>query len=430
MFARIRIWARLAVVVAGAGAIAVLLPLPVLPLPLLPLGHRPEPPSHHSAIPCSETAIPAADLAQRIMAASPGSAVCFKPARWSSSEQVSLSHVHPLGVVTLQPLPGGIAHLGPLTLSDVSNLVVQGFALDGGVSVVNGATNLQFSHNFISGASRGFYFYGNGEQQSGIKLLSNRIDHVEPQDLSPPGAGQCVTVHGGAALEHHFTISGNRCGPGIANHYTQFGGIDGLVEDDNTFLGPAAAEALSTQKHNNVLQVFGSSDNIDFSHNLLDRTQARGQEVLIEEGRFSDVSISHNLFVGDPHCLRNNVCPSYADGLCAAEGLKFSYNTVVGYRWGVIVTNSLGGRTGCLPAGTNYRVTHNIVVGTTDHPDIAFAECSRSCAFDYNVTDDLTAAQDGSRHYVVRWRPHWARGGWFRPLRLPFPAGYAAAAPG
>ena len=87
--------------------------------------------------------------------------------------------------------------------------------------------------------------------------------------------------------------------------------------------------------------------------------------------------------------------------------------------------------------GTGYAVAHNVVVGTADGPDLSFGECSSSCLFDYNVTDDQSAKQAGSTHNVVGWKPSWTSTSWtptvpysrppagyYRAVGLPFAAGY------
>jgi hypothetical protein len=150
---------------------------------------------------------------------------------------------------------------------------------------------------------------------------------------------------------------------------------------------------------------------------------SRGQEVLFEEGSLSNVTMNDNLFVGDPMCLTNSNCYSYAVGLCSAKGLQFNYNTVVGFFWGVQVTNSDGGSGGCSTSGSNYTVTHNIVVNTPDNSDLTYAECSSGCTFDYNVTDDGSANQAGSTHRVTSWKPSWTDTTSYKPVGLPFAAG-------
>ncbi len=378
---------------------------------------------------CTRTVGPHTDLQDALRNARGGAVVCLRAGRYAVGGQIYLSHITPSATITLRPVPGAKVKLGWLELAaDVRNLTVEGLVLTRGAADVGPAANVTFSGNTVSGAdgaTSGFYFYGDGGLQRHMRVLGNRMSYLAPPDLAPPGAGQCVTVSGGGGQERDFDISHNVCGPGIGDHYVQIGGIDGLTADYNEFLGPAAPEALQDQAHNNVLQIFGDSENVEFSHNVIRGSESRGQEILIEEGRFVHMTVDDNLFVGSPRCLRYWNCYSYALGMCAAEGLQFQSNTVIGYHWGVQVTHS-GGSPGCLTSGRDYQVTNNIVVGTNDNADITYGECERRCVFDYNVTSDRSARQGGARHYVIDWRPRWTNRMTFRPKGLPFQAGSPA----
>ena len=378
---------------------------------------------------CTRTVGPHADLEGALRHARGHAVLCLRAGSYAAGGQIYLSHITPTATVTLRPTPGATVKLGWLELAaDVRNLTVEGFVLTRGAADVGPAANVTFRANTVSGAdgaTSGFYFYGDGGLQRNMHVLGNRMSYLAPADLAPPGAGQCVTVSGGGSEERDFDISHNVCGPGIGDHYVQVGGIDGLTEDYNEFLGPAAPEALQDQAHNNVLQIFGDSENVEFSHNVIRGSESRGQEILIEEGRFVHVNIDDNLFVGAPRCLRYWNCYSYALGMCATDGLWFQHNTVIGYHWGVQVTHS-GGSPGCLASGRDYQVTHNIVVGTNDNSDITYGECEQRCVFDYNVTSDRSARQGGARHYVIDWRPRWRNRTTFGPLGLPFQAGSPA----
>jgi hypothetical protein len=291
--------------------------------------------------------------------------------------------------------------------------------------VTGSAGALTFSGNRISHTSSGFYFYaGQGVVQHDIRLISNRLDHLHAPDLAATGAGQCVTIAGGRDQERDFVLTGNVCGPGIGDHYVQVGGVTGLTIEHNTFLGPADPEALTRHTHNNVLQVFGDSRDVTFSHNVIRATQSRGQTVLIQEGRFDHVAIDGNLWHEDPRCLTDTNCFSYAIEVYNAHGLSFQDNTIVDSRWGVLLTD-LDPRS--YTSGTDYRVTRNIVVGAVGNPDINFQYCAVRCVFDDNVTGDRSAHQDGAQRYVVDWTPSWQAEGPFVARGLPFAAGYRKA---
>jgi hypothetical protein len=111
-----------------------------------------------------------------------------------------------------------------------------------------------------------------------------------------------------------------------------------------------------------------------------------------------------------------------------AHGLSFSYNTVVGAAYGVLLTAS--GDSGEYPTGSGYSVTHNVVVGENGAPAISYGGCSSSCEFDYNVTDDGSAAHADAVHSVTNWTPSWEPGTRYRAAGLAFPAGYSGTPPG
>ena len=408
---------------------------PAPPKPSAP-AQSPVPPGLAGAPPapaCTSTLAPGSNVNAALQTAPGGAVICLASGDYGNGSEFDLDHITPASTVTLEAAPGAIANMGWMNINTMSNVVIRGLYLNGGASLTNAATNVVLGYNTVSGnngAGTGFYFYGNGQQQSGIQVIGNQIDHLAPSDLSPPGAGQCITVNGGGGMEHNFTFNYNICGPGMANHYSQFGGIDGLTEDYNYFVGPAAAEAISQNEHNNVLQIFGGGDNIDFSHNVVRDTDSRGQTVLLQTGHFSNVTVNNNLWDEDRKCLSLSAnCASYAFGMCAATNLQFNYNTVVNSDYGIQVTNSVltdssGNPTGCTNQGNNYTVTHNIVVGTGDNVGITYNECRSSCTFDYNVTDDSSAHQGGSTHYMTGWKPHWTDQTSYQPVGLPFAAGY------
>jgi hypothetical protein len=301
-----------------------------------------------------------------------------------------------------------------------------------------------FQYNTISYNAQGTGFYfdadGNGANgtQTGVKILDNQIDHV----------GECLEVSRGIPDEVGFTFSGNVCGPGLGygdtestdpGHYIEMGGAEDAQVDNNAFLGPAAANAAQVGLHLNVFHIFGDASNVDFSNNILWHTQTIGQALLFQEGHFDNVTINNNLDVEDPSCESDSSnCPSYAFWTADDHGLSFQNNTVVDSYWGVLLTLSQTSED--YDGGTGYTVAHNIAVGSTDGPNLSYGECSSSCLFDYNVTDDDSAQQGGSTHNVVNWKPSWKSTGWtpalpyspppagyYQPTGLPFAAGYTGS---
>ncbi len=383
--------------------------------------------SHYVPAPCTQTLTPGANIQGALRAAAAGTVICLAQGTYPSSS-LSFSNIAPASNITLESPVQGAAALGAVNVgSNVSNLTIQGFNMTDGAGAIGTESNIVFAYNTISGnsgATTGFHLYaGAGGTQNNIQMIYNQMDHLAPPDLSPAGAGQCVEVDGGAGLEHNIVISHNICGPGIANHYTQLGGVTGLVEDDNIFLGPAAPEALSMQEHNNVLHIFGDASNVDFSGNVIQNTDSRGQTVLIESGHFSNIEINDNLDLEDPACLTNSNCFQYAFWVEPSQGMTFTNNTVVGSYWGVLLGDF---ESGDYSTGSSWTIAHNIIVNTKDNSNLSYQNCASACSIDYNVTSDGSARQGGSTHYVVNWSPKWGNTSTYPPLGLPFAAGFTA----
>lgn len=387
------------------------------------------------SVSCTSTLDTGSDLEGALSEARAGDVICLQAGDWGD---VTLSNISPAGDVTLAAAPGQQVHVGSLTIqgqsdspSPTDNLTVRGLFIDGGVQdLTDTSGGLVFEHNTISRIRQGYGFYfnsdGNGgsHAQSGVVIRDNRIDRV----------GECLAISGTA---HDFTFSGNVCGPGLGygdtastqpSHYIESGQIDGLAVTGNTFLGPSDPNSDTADLHLNVLHLFGGGKDVTFSHNLLWHTQARGQAILVQEGQFDDIRIEDNLDVEDPACTEHSGCDNYMAEVDNAHGLSFSNNTIVGAAFGVLLTAS--GSSGDYPTGSDYVVTHNIVVGEDGAPAISYGGCTSSCAFDYNVTGDGSAAQAGATHSVTDWTPTWAPGDRFQPSGLPFAAGYSGTLPG
>ena len=383
---------------------------------------------------CTTTLQAGADLQAALSHADPGQVICLDAGDWGD---VTLSDVAPSGNVTLAAAPDQTVHLRSLTIegqsdspSPTDNLTVRGFWIDHGVADLTDTTGgLVFEHDTISGIRQGYGFYfnsdGNGgsHSQSGVVIRNTRVSDV----------GQCLAVSGTA---RNFTFSHNVCGPGLGfgdtastqpGHYIEVGAIDGFTVTDNAFLGPADPRSDTAGLHLNVLHVFDGASDLDFSGNLLWHTQTRGQAILVQEGHYDHVKIDDNLDVEDPACTQHSSCANYMAEVSNAHGLSFVGNTVVGAAYGVLLTAS--GESGDYATGRDYVISHNVVVGADGSPAISYDGCSSSCVFDYNVTDDASAAQAHASHSVTGWTPNWRPGSTFEPAGLPFPAGYPGAPP-
>lgn len=397
------------------------------------------------------TPYPGANIQTALSNAAAGSTVCLNAGDYHVSGEVDLYFENPASNVTLQPVPGAVVRVGWLNMNAVSHLTVQGLNLVGGASALNASSNDIFRGNTTTGtlgySDNGYYFYGNGSSQSNIQVLDNQLDHLEGANgpAGSTGNSQCMTAVG-SPTSTNITFSHNICGPGVLAHLTQWTGIDGITEDYNSFIGPASPR-ITEGYHNNVMQVFGGAPGpISFSNNYMWHVRARGQALLFQESIFQNVTINNNLDVEDPACTTNGAldCLGYAYGLCGAHGyLTFTNNTVVNSSWGNLITHSQNDVIGdCITPGTgeNYNVSHNLFIApggqaNGGYDEVEYAECGvGTCTFDYNVTDDGTAAQDGAVHYVTNWSPAFGDGSstsyafpgqWYQnPTGLSFQAGY------
>jgi fibronectin type 3 domain-containing protein len=389
---------------------------------------------------CTTTLSVGANVQNALASAAPGAVICLNGGTWSAQ---TFSGIAPSGTVTLQPTPGATVHIKGITLNgpgNTKNLTVQGFYIDGGVSGLCGIDgNVIFQHNTIQhiNAGNAFYFYANGcggsHVQTGVSMLHNQMDHV----------GECLTVAGGAGIEKNFTFKDNVCGPDIGagvtrgnqySHYIEIGCMAGGIFDNNAFLGPYDATALSnsdpaTAVHNNVFHCFGDGSNISFSNNILWHTQSRAQTVLFQSGKLDNITIHNNLFVNDPFCHNTaNNCPAQDIEVYATHGLTVTNNTVVATAWGLHFPSVC--TDGCYASGTNNTLTNNIVEANATDGNADYAEwgsCTSGCVTGQNVSYDTSAVGSPS---VKNWTPSYSNTSWTphdgEPYSAP-PAGYYAA---
>ena len=141
-----------------------------------------------TAVSCTQTLAPGADLETALSSAAAGQVICLAAGDWGD---VTLTKVAPAGDVTLAAAPGQSVHLGSLTIdgqsdspSRTENLTIRGFWIDRGVQDLTDTTGLVFEHNTITRIRQGYGFYfnpdGNGgsHTQSRVKMISNRISQV------------------------------------------------------------------------------------------------------------------------------------------------------------------------------------------------------------------------------------------------------------
>ncbi len=395
----------------------------------------------HAATGCTTTLSVNASINNALSSASPGSVVCLSAGNWSAQ---TLSSVAPSGMVTLQPAPGATVHIAGITLKSsntTKNLTIQGLYVgSGGIQSLCAMSNVVFQYNTIQNIQAGnaFYFYGgscgnDAAKQTNISMLNNQMDHV----------GDCVTVAGGDSMEQNFTFKNNVCGPNIGygvttgnqySHYVEIGCIGGGTFDNNAFLGPYDATALSntnvsTAVHNNVFHCFGDGSNVSFSNNIIWHAQSRAQTVLIQSGKMDNITLHNNLFVNDPFCHSDaSNCPAQDIEIYPTHGLTVTNNTIATTAWGLHFPSVCND--GCYASGQNGNISNNVVEsagidGNNDYSDTS--GCGSGCVTGNNVSYDSSAP--GSPN-VKNWAPSYTSTSWTPPNGEPYtapPNGYYVA---
>jgi hypothetical protein len=403
---------------------------------------------------CDQTVGSGADLGTVLSAAVAGSTICLSAGSWG--RQV-INNVNPAGMVTVASAPGQTAEVGGVTLASlgaVSNLTFEGIRFSGGVEVDGPAHSLLFRFDDFQDIPDDYAFNfkpfasGRSAVDDGVTISYNQIDHV----------GECLQMDGGESEIVGFTFSHNVCGPGIGYeedrsfgaHYIQTDGVNGFDVVSNAFEGPPDPRTVTYGNHLNVLHVWGSSRDIDFSSNVIWHTRAIGQMLLLGDNtypsRLDGITVSNNLDVEDPACGPGSKCPSYAMYSLPVHGMTWTHNTDIGSVWGV----GLGWRASCTSAcyasSTDMTAEYNLaspVCGSSSDCNqnyTAFACEGGRCAVGHNVSADGSAnSARGGRANVVDWRPLYATTAWtpksgspwnpppagyYRPLGLPYAAGY------
>ena len=403
---------------------------------------------------CNQTVGSGADLGTVLSDAAAGSTVCLTAGNWA--RQV-ISNVNPAGTVTVASAPGQTAEVGGLTLASagaVSNLTFEGIRFSGGVEVDGSAHSLLFRFDDFQDIRDEYAFNfrpfasGRSAVDDGVTISYDQIDHVS----------ECLQMDGGETEIVNFTFTHNVCGPGIGYgedpsfgaHYIQTDGVNGFDVVNNAFEGPPDPRTVTYGNHLNVLHVWGSSREIDFSSNVIWHARTSGQMILLGDNtypsRLKGITISNNLDVEDPACGPGSSCRAYAMYSFPVHGMTWTHNTIVGSIWGV----GLGWRgsctSACYPSSTNMTGEYNLaspVCGSSSDCNqnyTAFVCEGGRCSIGHNVSADGSANSAlGGRANVVDWRPAYATTAWtpnsgspwdpppagyYRPLGLPYAAGY------
>lgn len=273
--------------------------------------------------------------------------------------------------------------------SAVSNLTVEGLNMTKGVWLFAPGTNDTFQYNTMENWGSGtgdaqldsaFLLYPYSGSQSGITIQYNQIDHVP----------QCMQDDS----QDHITFSHNVCGPGIGNggetdvHYTQEENVANVTIDNNAFEGPVAASAMTNGSHVNVAHFCGS--NIQFNNNIVWRSQARAQTVLMgDDCTVTNGQANNNLILEAANPYTYSL---WIDNAHASSGVEFSNDTVVG-------ATGYGGFVSEI--GNAFTARDNLAAEDANNAYSSGFGCANCSA---NAADDGTGS--------VLWTPAWQSTVW------------------
>jgi len=335
--------------------------------------------------PCTQT-LSSGSLSNAISSAPGGAVICLNSGSWS----FDLSGVNKSSTVTIRSADGTTASLGYSLMIDSSNLRFQGLKFTGGAELVGSTDHIEFHDNEFTGE---FGIRANGDEaNSGTEVTDVVIDGNYLHDLDYTGSQGSAGGYGIIAVNgvEHFVIADNTI-ESVAADYIQSASPVDFTVDHNTFLGPSLVDG-HPQEHQDLWQIFGGGDDITFTDNVA-RNTGTHESLLFQEGSFSNVVITNNLF---DHDSRGYTCQLYQ-----STGLIFRNNTIVGSRWGCLFRDYAN-----KAAGSGYQVDHNIFADTQDDVDVSTEGRAKNWGtYDYNVSSDNSA---GGANSIRNWSPQWS----------------------
>jgi hypothetical protein len=376
---------------------------------------------------CTTTVTPsmsASAIGSTIVSAHDGDTICMGSGSYPSIHVVGATHG---AYVTVRSAPGGTATVAGIEVANSSFLRFQGLRMTTGFNMRDGATyagshDYQFIEDTFEGDVYGIVLYGGSGPIRKVLIEHNYMRKIDfPGEACNPGyaGGQGVTIWyaDGVTIAHNTFKE-------ISWHYIQGGGVgaEGVTVDHNLFEGPIPADRLSCT-HLNVWQIWDGGSNDTFSNNVVRGTRgapAAVTPILFETGAgggtctasLSNSIITNNLFIYSS--------TAYAVQVLTTAGLTYTNNTSVGSEYGVWLD-----RSDTCGAGSNYNIQRNVSVENIGHsPDFAIGECTGTCIYDYNVSQDGSANGYGSTHSLTSWVPSFVNPIGYLPIGLPFVAGY------
>ena len=417
-------WVLLAVIVSVVVVIGV---------GLLTATNQPARRATGSAAACTDTITPdtpAVSLASSIVSAADGSTICLAAGSYPFIHVLGATHK---AYVTLRPAPGATATVAGMEVQNSSFLRFEGLRMIAGFNMRDASAaashDYQFIKNVFDEPLYGIVLYGDSRPIQDVLIEGNYMHRVHLEKPEVQGKcsagyeqGQDVTIRDAEGV----TISHNTFNE-AAWHYIQGGGAGpgGVEVEHNLFEG----SVLMACSHLNLWQIWAGGVNDTFRDNIAIGRGQGSKNGLSEEAATDGIIFENG--AGSAGCnvqMRNsviennvfvNAASSYELQIYTTRGATIRHNTVVGSQWG---TALLTGRCG---AGSDYTMTNNVDVENRGAgADFHFGECTGTCVFDSNVSQDASAASFGSTHHVTGWTPKWVTTSWDPLTEASAPTGF------
>jgi nitrous oxidase accessory protein NosD len=362
---------------------------------------------------CTQTLAAGTNLSAALASAAPGAVLCLHGGNYPGA-QIPAAATSKASYVTLKPVPGESPVVtGELAFDDARHLRLQGLAFKGGIAFAPAASHVELVGNDLTGPA-GIFFFGDSREGEGISSVLIQDNYIH--DIAYTGSQEVYRGYGIKSIgtQDGFTVKGNTI-KSVAADYLQTDDANNWTVEGNTFLGPSLVGG-HPQEHQDLWQVYAGGTNLKFTGNVA-RNTGTDQSLLFQmsypSSRFSNVVVTNNLF---DHDSRGYTCQIYQ-----SDGLVFRNNTVVGSRLGCLFRDDAR-----FPDGSGYQVDHNVFAETDEGSDVGTEGDAGSWgAYDYNVSSDDSAT---GVHSVRDWTPSWASTDDYRPLGIPFAAGYRPGA--
>ncbi len=366
-------------------------------------------------------------IAGDVVSAANGSTICLASGSYPLLNIKGATHS---SYVTVRPASGATATVAGIEVANSSFLRFQDLRLTEGINMRDPSTaashDYQIIENTFEDPLYGIVLYGGSGPIKKVLIEKNYIHYVHTE--KPETEGKCVTGYAQGQDVTMYSAEGVTIAHNTFNeasiHYLQGGGAgpEGVDVEHNLFEG----HVILACAHLNLWQIWAGGENDTFKNNIAigDGTgewkkglssEAATDGVIFENGsggnecatKLVNSVIENNLFI--------DAATSYELQIYTNQGATIKNNTVVGSQYGTaLLTEHCG-------AGSNYTMTHNIdVLDTGPGYDFHFGECTGTCTFDYNTSQDTSANQLGSTHYATNWTPKWSTTTW-NPLTEPTP---------